>query len=29
MTKNKSNSKKNDTDDIQNQEELNLNEEGI
>jgi len=27
MAKNKSNSKKNDTDDIQNQEELNLNEE--
>ena len=29
MAKNKSNSKKNDTDDIQNQEELNLNEESI
>ena len=29
MTKNKSNSKKIDTDDIQNQEELNLNEESI
>ena len=29
MAKNKSNSKKNDIDDIQNQEELNLNEESI
>lgn len=29
MAKNNSNSKKNDTDDIQNQEELNLNEESI
>ena len=29
MAKNKSNSKKNDTDDIQNQEELNLNEESL
>ena len=29
MAKNKSNSKKNGTDDIQNQEELNLNEESI
>ena len=29
MAKNKPNSKKNDTDDIQNQEELNLNEESI
>ena len=29
MAKNKSNIKKNDTDDIQNQEELNLNEESI
>ena len=29
MAKNKSNTKKNDTDDIQNQDELNLNEESI